>query len=512
MKKITKKGVCLLLLLSSMLGHSQESPDISKTLATARLQLIKGSKNYNPEKAVASYTELASLGNPVAMNALGLIYTKGSGVAVNEQEGIKWLEKAAQAGYAKAWYNLGILYHEGVSTTTDPVKAIQYFEKAATAGYSSAYTAWGRMVMRGNGVPQDYPLAISIFKQGAEKGNSHCSYLQGYLYYKGFGCTQDYSLAIQHFEVAVQKHNPWGMYMLGLCYRNGYGVAIDLEKAKYYLSKSAAMGVKPSRMELDDPEAENYNPNQLKTISAPVGEIITITETDAPETFKKVKQAPITTEISGSYTGYILRYDFSGQNIISKTTLQIDLNQKGKELNGEWKEIDGDTVIFNAQIQDDAIVFKDSKIDRTEHFYKGSLNSYEFKDAKLQLLQTDESLFMVGNLQLYNIKERENEKPMYLILEKKQTKTNDVQEVISSVVIHPNPVVTDFNLSFDLAKPADVDVSIYYSTGRELYRQQWKNLEQGTQTRSLSLNVPAGYYILRLTYGTEVKTTILIKK
>ncbi len=502
----------MLLLLGSILSHSQEYQDTQKILRTARLQLVKGSQMYNPEKAIASYTTLASQGDPVAMNALGLIYTKGIAVATNEEAGIKWFELAARVGYPKAWYNLGILYQEGVNSKTDPAKAIQYFEKAAIAGYNSAYTAWGRMVMRGNGVPQDYPLAMNIFKQGAEKGNSHCSYLQGYLYYKGFGCTQDYNLAIQHFELAVQKNNPWGMYMLGLCYRNGYGVAIDLEKAKFYLSKSAAMGVKPSQMELDDPEAENHSPAQKKTISTPVDEVITITETEAPETFKKVKQVPITTDISGNYTGYVSRYDFSGQNILSKTPLQIDLKHDGKKLTGEWKETDGDTVAFTAQIQDDAIVFQNSKIDRTEHFYKGSLNTYEFKDAKLQLLQTDESLFIVGNLQLYNIKERENEKPMYLILEKKQVRTSGTQEIISSVSIYPNPVLSDFNLSFNLAKPADIEASIYYSTGRELYRQQWKNLEEGTQTKSLTLNVPPGYYILRLTYGTEIKTTILIKK
>jgi hypothetical protein len=169
-------------------------------------------------------------------------------------------------------------------------------------------------------------------------------------------------------------------------------------------------------------------------------------------------------------------------------------------------------VTFNVQIQDDAIVFHNSTIDRTEHFYKGSLNSYAFKDAKLQLLQSEESLFLVGNLRLYNIKEREDEKPMYLILEKKQVQTSVIPEVISSVVIHPNPVETDFNLSFDLAQAADVTMRIYYLTGRELYSEQWKNLEQGTQTRTLALNAPAGYYLLRLTYGTEVKTTLLIKK
>lgn len=127
-------------------------------------------------------------------------------------------------------------------------------------------------------------------------------------------------------------------------------------------------------------------------------------------------------------------------------------------------------------------------------------------------MQTEESLFLIGNLQLYNIKEGENEKPMYLILEKKQAQTSEVPEMISSVIIHPNPVVTNFNLSFDLAKEADVKMSIYYLTGRELYSEQWKNLEQGTQTKTLSLNAPSGYYLLHLTYGNEVKTTLLIKK
>jgi TPR repeat protein len=501
-----------LLLLGSLLGYSQETPETKKALFTARLQLMEGSRTYNPAAALATYQQQAALGNPEAMNALGLIYTKGIAATINEAEGISWLEKAAEAGYAKAYYNLGVLYREGVNATADPKKAISFFEKAATAGYINAYPVWGRMVMNGIGVPQNYPLAISIFKQGGEKGNGQCLYNLGYLYYKGFGCTQDYSLAIQQFELAVQKNNPWAMYMLGLCYRNGYGVTIDLEKAKSYLAKSAAMGVKPSQMELDDSEAENAKPNQVKTVSAPIAEVITITETNAPDTFQKVKQNPITANISGDYSGYLLRYDFSGQNMISKTPLQINLNQDGKELAGEWKETAGDTVTFTAQIQDDAIVFQNSTIDRTEHFYKGRLATYSFKEAKVQLLQTEESLFLVGNLQLYNIKERENEKPMYLILEKKQAKTSEVPEVISSVIIHPNPVVTDFNLSFNLAKAVDVTMSIYYITGRPLYTEQWNNLEQGTQTKTLALNAPAGYYLLRLTYGTEIKTTLLIKK
>lgn len=510
MKRITRTAV-LLLLLGTALCQAQESPDFKKSLVKARLQLTQGSKTYNPEQGIASYKQLAGLGNAEAMNALGLIYNKGISVPINEQEGVQWLEKAAEAGYAKALYNLGLLLKETVNPT-DQTRALAYFEKAAKAGYTKAYNTWGGMVMKGIGTPQNYPLALSIFKEGADKGDPNSTYSVGYMYYKGLGCTQNYSLAVQQFELGAQKGSLSAMYMLGLCYRNGYGVTIDTDKAKFWLSKSAARGLKKSEIELEEPEAENAQPNQTKTVSQAIPEVITITETEAPETFQKVKQAPISTNISGSYIGQLLRYDWSGQNIISKTPLQIDLTQEGKQLVVVWKEQAGDSVAFNAQIQENAIVFQDSKIDRTEHFYKDTVATYQFKEAKLQLLQTDESLFIIGNLNLYNIKERENERPMYLILDKKQKKNSSANEIFSSVVIYPNPVVSDFNLSFDLAKDVDATMSIYYITGRELYREQWNNLSAGKQTKTIALNAPAGYYLLRLTYGNEVKTTLLIKK
>lgn len=163
MKRITRKAV-LLLLLGTALCQAQENPDVKKSLVTARLQLTQGSKTYNPEQGIASYKQLAGLGNAEAMNALGLIYNKGISVPVNEPEGIQWLEKAAEAGYAKAWYNLGLLLKE-TTNSADQIKALAYFEKAAKAGYSKAYNSWGGMVMKGNGTPQNYPLALSILKK-----------------------------------------------------------------------------------------------------------------------------------------------------------------------------------------------------------------------------------------------------------------------------------------------------------------------------------------------------------
>lgn len=513
MSKTIQRAAIILLLLVNYLCHAQQIPAEKKILLTANLQLQKGSPYYNPEVALSSYKLLAGQGNAEAMNALGLIYTKGITLVTNEEAGIYWLEKAAEAGYAQAWFNLGLLYKEGLNIKADPNKAINCFKKAATLGYDNAWQKWGTMMLKGDNVPQDYPAAINIFKQGAEKENSGCMYSLGYMYYKGLGCTQDYNQAIQQFEMGSQKGNAGAMYMLGLCYKNGYGTTIDLDKATYWLNKSALRGFKLADIELTNPEPENINPNKLKTVSTPIPEVITITDSEFPESFKKVKQARIVTNISGNYTGQLLRYDWSGQNIISKTPLQIDLKQTENQLSGEWKEEDGDTTPFTASIQENAITFQNSTINRIDHFHKDTPTEYEFKEAKLQLLETPESLFLVGNLQLYNIKERENERPMFLILEKKQVKTMTQEvEIISKVIVYPNPFASSFELGFNLAQNADVNASIHSFTGKLLYTTQWNNLERGPQIKQISLNAPSGNYVLRIAYGNEVKTSILIKK
>lgn len=512
MKKITQRAVFLLLIMGSLFCRSQESSEDQKKLFYARQQLIEGSNYYNPEAAITTFKQIAEKGNPQAMNGLGLIYSKGLGGSVNVTEGIKWFEKAAENGYANAWFNLALLYKEGIGETKDPIKAMTCFEKAAKSGYSVAWQRWAEMYKDGDGVPQNYRLAMDIFKEGADNGNIHCLYSQGYLYYKGFGCTQDYGKAIELFELASQKGNGSAMYMLGLCYRNGYGTTINTEKATYWLKKSAALGIKLSERELAESEPENANPNQTKTVSKPIEEVITIAETEAPKAFKKLKQSSINTNISGHYTGNLLCYDWSGQNIISSTPLEIVLNQEGKQLTGEWKEEKGDTSLFTADIKENAIVFNDSKIDRLEYFHKNIPITYDFKEAQLQLLQTDESLFIIGNLQLYDSKRHENEKPMYLILEKKQEKTTVENQILSSVIIYPNPIISEFNLSFDLTKTTDVTMEIYNINGAILHNQEWKGLTTGHQSKTLTLSAPSGYYLLRLKYDNETKTTILIKK
>lgn len=512
MKRITKQAVSLLLCgMGTILCDAQESHADRNALYKAEKQLIEGQLSYNPREAVATYTHLASKGNARAMNGLGLIYFKGITTPVNETEGIKWLEKAGENGYAKSWYNLALLYKEGIGKAKDIAKAVSYFEKAAKAGYNKAWQQWAEIYKDGIDVPQDYTAAMDIFRQGAENGNVHCLYSQGYLYYKGFGCQQNYSKALELFESASQKGDKYGMYMLGLCYRNGYGTSIDNEKAKYWLTKSAALGVKSSDRELAESQPENAEPNQAKTVSRPFEEVTNINSTEAPKTFIKVKQLPLNNSLTGNYRGSLIRYDWSGQNIISSIPLEINFNQNGKKLVGNIKEKTGQNVKLKAELQNNKIVFEDSKIELLDYYHKSAPTPYDIKEAQIQLIQADDALFLAGNIQLYDSKRHENEKPMYLIMERSEA-VNSTKESLSSVLIYPNPVLSEFNLSFDLDKDMDVSMEIYSMNGVNLYSREWKQMKAGHQSKTINLNLPGGYYPLRLKYNNEIKTTILIKQ
>ncbi|NRS87714.1 TPR repeat protein [Flavobacterium sp. 7E] len=519
MKKTITKRLILSLLLSSTHCFSQTEANETNLLATARLQLLEGQSNSSIHAAIQTFHQQANLGNAEAMNGLAQIYTQGLGVTKNENLALEWFEKAAQSGYAKAYFNLATLYKEGVIVSKDETKAVIYFEKAAKAGDIGSWSKWGEMVKNGQGITRDYTLAMEIFKLGAAAGSPHCIYAQGYLYYKGFGVEQDYGKALTFFQQAANLGNPIANYMVGYCYRNGYGISIDYDEAKVWFNKAADLGFERSEKELGQPLAENAVPNQNKTQSTPIAEEIENAPITVPKKMQKVKHNIRKGSISGVYTGQLLRYDWSGQNIISKTSLEITIDQQEQILIGTWKEQEADSVTFQAILEEKKIVFKDSKIDRVPRSGEMVMRSYKFKEAKLQLLEHQDDLYIVGNLQLYDSKEHENEKPMYLILERK-IKANENQEIdetipanVSKVVVYPNPITSNsFQLSYELTTPTEIIISIYDFNGLLKSSQKVSRTSSGIQEHLIPMNLPAGYYILNLNYNNQVIKTILIKK
>jgi TPR repeat protein len=96
-----------------------------------------------PTPAAASGIETASLeqlrqmatkGDPNAQNALGLHYATGDGVALNEQEAIRWFIKAAEQGNVLAQSKLGSIYFSGRGVPQDPNRAYFWMAVARLNG------------------------------------------------------------------------------------------------------------------------------------------------------------------------------------------------------------------------------------------------------------------------------------------------------------------------------------------------------------------------------------------
>jgi hypothetical protein len=74
----------------------------------------------------------------VAQTTLGTAYLVGTIVPENRTEGIKWLRKAAEQGYAVAQFQLGRQYDAGDFIPRDREEAIKWIRKAAEQGFERA--------------------------------------------------------------------------------------------------------------------------------------------------------------------------------------------------------------------------------------------------------------------------------------------------------------------------------------------------------------------------------------
>lgn len=83
-------------------------------------------------------TKAAEQDHPNAAYNLAVMYQKGDGVQMNNEQAIYWYEKAAHAGLPNAQYNLGMIYFEGKLVKKDEQKAKELWQLAANKGFDPA--------------------------------------------------------------------------------------------------------------------------------------------------------------------------------------------------------------------------------------------------------------------------------------------------------------------------------------------------------------------------------------
>jgi len=80
----------------------------------------------------------------------------GKEEGISKANGMKWLEKAAQAGDAQSQRVLGDSYLQGYAGNQDDAQAANWYKKAAVNGDYHAQRDLGKLYLKGKGVPQDY--------------------------------------------------------------------------------------------------------------------------------------------------------------------------------------------------------------------------------------------------------------------------------------------------------------------------------------------------------------------
>lgn len=158
-----------------------------------------------PASPLARLNDLANAGNANAELLLGLKLLDGDGVAVNEAEAAKWLERAASQNVPVAAYRLGTLYERGHGVPADPVRAVQWYETAAKAGNRKAMHNLAVAYADGTGVAKDLVVAAQWFTRAADLGLADSQFNLAVLYERGMGVQQSLLDAYKWYAIAAAQ-------------------------------------------------------------------------------------------------------------------------------------------------------------------------------------------------------------------------------------------------------------------------------------------------------------------
>jgi TPR repeat protein len=122
-------------------------------------------------KAYQLFQGLAESGDTKAQYDLSLMYIQGIGTKQNIEQGLVWLNRAAQKGNIEAMLELGVLYQKIDTLENAPQLALDWFEKAALAGSAVGQYNLAHMYMDGHHIAKDLPKAYIWMSLSDVTGN-----------------------------------------------------------------------------------------------------------------------------------------------------------------------------------------------------------------------------------------------------------------------------------------------------------------------------------------------------
>ncbi len=234
--------------------------------------LIEDLNKASQNKATASSSTRSTSQNeanmsPVALNNLGIKYSKGDGVPKDEAEAVRLYRLAAEQGNATAQINLAVMYAEGRGVPKDVAEAVKWYRLAAEQGDATAQLRLATGYRFGKGIVQDDVEAVRWYRLAAEQGNPSAQSELGFMYDQGRGVAQDYAEALRLKRLATEQGYAGGQSGLAHMYRFGKGVQKDEAEAVRLNRLAAEQGYMPALSALGYAYASGRGVTQNNVVS-----------------------------------------------------------------------------------------------------------------------------------------------------------------------------------------------------------------------------------------------------
>ena len=383
------------------------------------------------------------------------------------------------------------------------------------------YYNLGIRYKNGDGVDVDYNKSFINFSRAAQLGDAQSKYAVGYMKFKGLGTSQDYFAAAKLFAEGAYAGRDNSQYFLGLCYRNGYGLTQNEDSAQHWLKKSAALGYKQAKWELESKVPENSNSEAISLVkeiqNAAIPKHLT------PNQFIRIDKSSATDTalLKGEYSGYLIQYDWSGRHplIIKKLKLELNPSIYSTWMSGNWKEDDSISVNFKAKIQGDSLLFDSTNYKRKDHYSVHRSVDYQIENAVLNMVASSDTIYLAGNINMHSPERNEPSKPLFIALsktvginsvdtslanfkEEDSLRLNSLSAKAKLLNVYPNPFSSYINVTFKIETTTKASIEIYNMVGQLVYQTTPQILDKGKYNIKIepSMHLNAQTYLVRLVF------------
>jgi TPR repeat protein len=205
----------------------------------------------NIQEGLTWLNKAADQGPPVMRTAVGLLFLsghRGKELGPGPASGLQMVTKAAHEGEVVSQALLGlamVLGPKELGLPRNPEQGHAFLEAVSKQGYPFIYSGLGMLYSLGlpeTNVSADNGKAMEWFLKGAAAGDLTSQVSLAVRYYEGEGTPRDLDAAFTWFRKASEQGDELSQNNLAHMYHKGEGVPRDLDQALLWYKKSAEQG------------------------------------------------------------------------------------------------------------------------------------------------------------------------------------------------------------------------------------------------------------------------------